>query len=158
MGRIYTAQFNGVAVTAQQDFFEILAATGKPIYIHEVFLEQSTEVGDTQEEGLSILMKRGAGTVTSGTGGTTPTPAPRDVDDTAAGATVEANNTTKMVVGTGTITTLEAHAWNVRVPFQRIWTPETRPRIKPGDRWTIELGTTPADSITMNGTVTFEEV
>lgn len=157
MGRMYTTFFSAVAVTAQQDLFEILAATGKQITIHGWHLSQSSEVGDAQEEGLSVLCKRGAGAVTSGSGGSTHTPAPRDVDDTASGATVEINNTAKMAAGSGTITTLEAWNWNVRVPMSRIYTPETRPKIKPGDRWTLELATTPADSITMSGLVEFEE-
>lgn len=158
MGRIYTTKFKAVAVTAAQDLFEILAATGKPIFIHGFTLSQTTEVGDAQEEGLQITTNRGAGSVTSGSGGSTHTPAPVNVDDTASGATVEINNTTIMSVGTGTLTELEAFAWNVRGPFDRWYTPETRPYIKPGDRWTLELETAPADSITMSGTVIFEEV
>ena len=157
MARQYTAVFSSVAVTAQQDFFEILAATGKRIRINGWMLSQSTEIGDAQEEGLALIVKRGAGAVTSGSGGSTFTPSPQDVDDTASGATVEINNTTKMLVGAGTLTNLEAHNWNVRAPFLMIYPPEMRPRIKPGDRLTIELGTTPADSITMSGTVWFEE-
>lgn len=158
MTRMYTASFKAVAVTAQQDLFEILAGAGKNIRIHAWALFQSTEVGDAQEEGLLITTNRGAGSVTSGSGGTVPTPAPLSVDDIASGATVEVNNTTKMVVGTGVLTELEAHVWNVRVPYLMIYPPELRPAIKAGDRWTLELETTPADSITMSGTVWFEEV
>lgn len=153
MARIYTVQFNGVAVTAQQDLFELTAAADKPITIHEIFLSQSTEVGDTQEEGLSILLKQGA--TTSGSGGTAPTPIPRDVDDSAAGATAEVNNTTKAT--TGTIVTHCAWNWNVRVPLQILFTPELRPYAKGSRRLTVELATTPADSITMSGYITFSE-
>jgi hypothetical protein len=35
--RIYTAQFNGVAVTAQQDLFEITAGTNGSVTVHEIF-------------------------------------------------------------------------------------------------------------------------
>jgi hypothetical protein len=49
-------------------------------------------------------------------------------------------------------------AWNIRVPFQRIYTPETRPIISPGNRWTLELESAPADSVTMHGYVIFEEI
>jgi hypothetical protein len=153
MARIYTAQFNGVAVTAQQDLFELVAGTNTPIVIHEIFLSQSTEVGDAQEEGLSILLKQGS--TTSGSGGTTPAAVPRDVDDSASAATVEANNTTKATAGT--IVTHAAWNWNVRVPLQILFTPELRPYVKGGRRMTIELGTTPADSITMSGYITWSE-
>lgn len=151
--RIYTVQFNGVAVTAQQDLFELTAGAAGPITIHALSLSQSSEIGDAQEEGLSILLKQGA--TTTGSGGTTPAAIPRDVDDSASTTTAKANNTTKATAGT--IVTHEAHNWNVRVPFDKIWTPENRPYAKGGRRLTIELATTPADSITMSGTITWSE-
>lgn len=158
MGRIYTAQFTDVAVTAQQDLFELLAPTDGIVLVHDIHISQVSEVKDAEEEGLTLKMVRGVGTVTSGSGGTTPTAQPIQDGDTAFGGTVEANNTTKMVVGTGTLEQLAAWAWNVRMPFEKIFTPETRPVISPGNRLTLELATTPADSITMSGTITFEEV
>ena len=158
MGRMYTVQFNGVAVTAQQDFLELIAPTDAVVILHDWELSQSTEMGDAAEEMLNIYVKRGAGTVTTGAGGSTPTPSPIEFGDVAFGGTTKVNNTTKMAAGTGSIQTLSAHAWNERVPFQKIYTPETRPIISPGNRLTIELGTTPADSVTINFTATFEEV
>jgi hypothetical protein len=151
--RIYTAQFNGVAVTAQQDLFELVAGTNTPIVVHEIFLSQSTEVGDAAEEGLSILLKQGQ--TTTGSGGSAPTKVPRDVDDAASGATVAANNTTKATAGT--IVTHCAWNWNVRVPLQILFTPELRPYAKGGRRLTVELATTPADSITMSGYISWSE-
>lgn len=158
MGRIYTARFKEVSVTVAQDLFEILAGTAKSIKVHGFSISQKSEVGDAQEEGLTLTVNRGAGSVTSGSSGSTATPAPANVDDISSGATVEINNTTPMATGSGTITELEVHSWNVRVPYTHWWTPETRPYIKAGDRLTIELETAPADSITMSGTVWFEEV
>lgn len=158
MGRMFVANFKGVAVTVQQDFFELLAASSGIVVIHEWGLSQTTEFGDAAEEQLLLTTNRGEGTVTSGSGGTAPTARPIDRGSGAAATTVEANNTTKMATGTGTLIELEAHAWNVRVPFQRIYTPESRPIIRPSDRWTLELETTPVDSITINGYVIFEEI
>lgn len=151
--RIYTAQFNGVAVTAQQDLFELVAGTNTPITVHEIFISQTTEIGDAMEEGLSILIKQGQ--TTTGSGGSAPTKVPRDVDDAASAATVAANNTTKASVGT--IVTHAAIAWNVRVPLQILFTPELRPYAKGGRRMTVELATTPADSITMSGFISWSE-
>ena len=153
MARIYTAQFNGVAVTAQQDFFEIVAGAAVPCVTHELFLSQTSEVGDSQEEGLLVLLKQGS--TTTGSGGSAPTKVPRDVDDAASAATVAANNTTKATAGT--IVTHCVWAWNVRVPLQILWTPELRPYLKGSRRLTVELGTTPADSITMHGYITWSE-
>lgn len=154
MGRIYTAQFNGVAVTAQQDLFEILCAATTIIQIHEIGLSQTTELGDAQEEQLLLLMK--SGQTTTGSGGTTVTPVRQLILDTTSAATVKANNTTKATAGT--IVTHYPLTWNVRIDKEKIWTPETRPVLAPSRRWTLELATTPADSITMNGYVVFEEI
>jgi hypothetical protein len=154
MGMLYSAQFNGVAVTAQQDLFELVAPSDAVVVIHQILLSQTTEVGDTQEEGLSILVKRGA--TTSGSGGTTPALVALENGFTAAGSVVEANNTTKATAGT--IVTLHADSWNVRSQLLILPTPELRLVLSPSQRLTVELATTPADSITMNGTLYFEEI
>lgn len=154
-GNVYSAIFAGVAVTAQQDLFEVAPTTDAAVVIHAIYLSQSTEVGDAQEEGLSLLIKRGA-TVT-GSGGTTPTPSAMGGNTAAAfGGTTKVNNTTK--ANTGTILTLHADNWNVRAPYLWIPTPDYRPVVPPSGRLTVELGTTPADSITMSGTIYFEEI
>lgn len=151
VGQVFTAQFSGVAATAQQDLFEIVAPADAIVVIHDIDLSQTSEVGDAQEEQLLVLAKSGA--TTSGSGGSTVTPVPVMFDGTAFQGTVEANNTAKAT--TGTIVTHHAWAWPVRVGLQKIFTPETRPIISPGRRWTLELATTPGDSITINGTITF---
>lgn len=154
MGMIYSVQFTSVAVTAQQDFFEYVAPADAIVVVHRILLTQSTEVGDAQEEGLSVLFKRGA--TTSGSGGSTPTPASLEFGFAAAGGTAEVNNTTKATAGT--IVTLHADNWNVRMPYDWYPTPECRIVLSPSQRFTVELATTPADSITMSGTMIVEEV
>src|SRR6267378_7560015 len=125
MGIMYTAAFKGVAVTAQQDFFEIKASAAGSVLIHGFLLSQETEFGDAQEEQLRLTTNRGSGTVTSGSGGSTPTATPIVRGAPAYGGTVEVNNTTKIAVGTGTLTTdLEVHNWNERVPYQFWYPPE----------------------------------
>lgn len=151
---LYSAQFNGVAVTAQQDLFEIAAPADCIVVIHQILIAQTTEVGDAQEEGLSILVKRGA--TTTGSGGSTPTPAPLEFGNATAGSTVKVNNTTKATAGT--IVTLHADSWNVRSSLLILPAPELRIVLSPSQRLTVELATTPADSVTMNGTLYFEEI
>ena len=158
MGRMYVADFRGVAVTAQQDLFELAAAATGVAIIHGWSINQQTEIADAQEEQLTLATIRGEGTVTSGSVGTTVTARPQLRGDTAATTVVEANNTTRMVVGTGTLVELEAHNWNVRIPYTFWYTPEQRPVIRPSDRWTLALLSTPVDSITMSGTIWFEEI
>lgn len=159
MGRFYTASFKDIAVTAAQDLFEIAGPADAVTVIHRWVISQKTEVGDAAEEGLILTTNRGVGTVTSGSGGATVTPQPISDGDPAYGGTVERNNTTQMAAGSGTLETdLEVYAWNIRIPMMQVYTPEERPVISPGNRWTLELETAPADSITMSGFVVFEEI
>lgn len=153
MSRCYSVSFAAVAVTAQQDFFELVAAAGKPLRILGYELSQSSDVGDAAEEGLSVLLK--SGSTTSGSGGSTPTPTPNNVTDTAAGFTAEANNTTK--ASAGTIVTHHATNWNVRQALLVMYPEKLQPEIAGGRRATLELGTTPADSLTCSGTIWVEE-
>jgi hypothetical protein len=156
---MFTATFKEVAVTAAQDLFEILAPTDGILRIHSFLLSQKTETGDAAEEMLTVTTNRGTGSVTSGSGGASVTPQPIDDGDSAFGGTVERNNTTILAAGSGTLETdLEVHTWNIRVPYRHVYTPEERPVISPGDYWTLELETAPADSVTMSGTVWFEEI
>lgn len=155
MSGIYTVQFNGVAVTAQQDLFELVAAAGKPMVILGFSLSQATELGDAAEEQLLLLLK--SGQTTSGSGGSAPTPVATDTSNTvAAGFTAEANNTTKASVGT--ILTHWSEAWNVRMEKVVLFTQEQQLLMAASRRCTLELATTPADSITMNGTLWVQEI
>ncbi len=154
MAGIYTAVFNNVAVTAIQDLFEFNAASDAVVYLHDIHISQNTDVGDAAEEVLRIELT--SGHATSGSGGTTPTAVPRNIGQPAFGGTVEVNNTTQ--ASTGTIVTHYVWNWNIRVGFDKIFTPETRPRLAPSGRMCLELPAAPADSVTMSGTITFEEV
>ena len=159
MGRVYTATFKAITVSAAQDLFEITAAADSVVKIHGWTLSQKTETGDAAEEMLYITTNRGVGSTTSGSGGASVTPVALEEQDSAFGGTVERNNTTIMAVGSGTLRTdLEAYTWNVRVPFPMLYSPEMRPIIGPSNRWTLELETAPADAIDMCGTVWFEEI
>lgn len=151
MGLIYSAVFEEVAVTAAQDLFEITAPSDAAVRVHSLHIGQSTDAGDTESEQLNILIHRGS---TSGSGGTTVTPSPTNTGYPAAGSTVEANNTTQGTEGAQ----VHADCFNVMSGYQMIWTPETRPVISPSGRIIVELQTAPADSITMSGTIYFEEI
>lgn len=153
-GRIYSTQFNGVAATAQVDFFELNAASSKVVELLSVHLSQVTELADAAEEQLLVLIKSGQST--SGSGGSAGTSVPRMIGDAAFGGTTETMNTTK--ASTGTIVTHHAQNWNIRVPLDIIFTPETTIIVPPSGRLTVELGTTPADSITFAGTLVYREI
>lgn len=155
MRGMYSAQFNGVAVTALQDLLELAVPASAVVIIHRIVLSQSTEVGDAQEEELLVLIRRGVG-ATSGSGGSTATPAKLETGSAAAGTTVEINNTTRMTGGT--VTTLHAETWNVRTVFDHRPTPEERIVLSPSERLTLELPGAPADSVTVDCTIYFEEI
>lgn len=153
MPRVFSAPIDAAAQTAAQDLYEVLASTAKPIYVLGWHLYQTTDVKDAEEEILKFECVRGVGAVTSGSGGSTVTVQPADDNDTPTAPTVERNNTTRMATGSGTLETLESYGWNLRAPWTHWYPPEARPRITPGDRWTLALPTAPADSITIGGTL-----
>jgi len=155
---MYTIQTNGVTLDEIRDFFEILAPTDGIVKIHGFSLLQTSDVGDAAEEILRLQTIRGEGSVTSGSGGSTPTAAPVDGGDAAFGGTVEANNTTAMVAGSGTLVTLEQFGWNVRIPMMHWWTPETRPVITPGERWVLNSPGDTVDPLTFSSTLWLEEI
>ena len=116
MGLVYTAVFEDVAVSAAQDFFEIAAPSDAIVEVHSVRIGQTSDVGDSAAEILAISFVRGQG-ATSGSGGSTPTPNPTHAGYAAAGSTVEANNTTKMVAGGGSLQVLYNDTFNLQVGF-----------------------------------------
>lgn len=156
-GRMYVVTFDEVAVTAQQDLFMLAPATNKPIWIHEIVITQSTEVAEAQEEWLHLRIVRGFATV--GSGGSSFTPTPLLVADAAAGVTARINDTSKAVVGGGTTEVLRSDNFMVRSGYYYLPTPETRLFCNAvGTRICVQLNTTPADSVTMSGSLIFEEL
>lgn len=154
IGRVYRAIFNDVTATVAQDLFEINAPANAVVELLEFGVSQQLELGDAMEEQLNIVIKQGA--TTSGSGGSTPTGVPRELGDAAFGGTVEANNTTKATAGT--IVTHYAWWWNVRLPFEKVFTPESTCIISPSTRLTIELVGAPADTMDISGYVVFRAI
>ena len=154
MGRLYTAVFNNVAVTAIQDLFEIVAPATGIVLLHDIHISQNTDVGDAAEEVLRIELT--SGHTASGSGGSAVTPIPLGLGDAAFAGTCEVNNTTQ--ASAGTIVTHYVWNFNIRAGFDKIFTPETRPVIAPSRRMCLELPAAPADSLTMSGSITIEEI
>lgn len=156
--RIYTAPVNiSAAFTAAIDFVEILAGTGKPCTLLAFEVGQTSEVGDAQEEMLTLTLKRVTGAPTSGSGGGTSTFQPLGTNDAAAGVTMETGNTTKLTGGTSV--ELARWAWNVRQNLLYVPIPEERICWDAGTRLVFELSGAPADSIsTVQGRVVVGEL
>lgn len=148
--RVYSFSFSEVAVSAQQDFFQIEAQT-VPAKLLAVYLSQSSDVGDAAAEGLSILIRRVTDTVTNDV-----TEVKMDGGDGAALANLAINETTELTTGAEIV---HAEAWNiVQGPFIYLPPPELRPIIKIADTIVVNLNTTPADEITVSGTCYFSEL
>jgi hypothetical protein len=152
--RIYTIEFEGTAVTAAVDLFEIDAAAEKPCEIVGLFLSQSSDVGDAADEMLRYRVSRGH--TTTGTGGSSPTPRPVNITDVAAGFTADTLNTT--IAAAGTAINLHSDAFNIRTGLG-LWLPE-------GCEWStsgtsllvVRLMAAPTDSLTMSGTLYVREL
>lgn len=154
-GATFVVTFNAVAVTAAQDVFEIVAPSTSKLLIREVVLGQYTDAGDAQAELLGVSIRRGY--TTSGSGGSSATPVnlAGHSGARAAAATAEVNNTT--VAADGTVVTLRSEIWNVQAPYRYYPAPCEQIVVNASERFVVRI-TAPADSITMNGTLVFEEI
>lgn len=152
--RIYTVEFEAVAVTAQVDFFELTPADDKPVEILGLFLSQSSDTGDAQDELLRYRVLRGH--TTSGSGGSAPTPRPVKRSDVAAGFAAETCNTT--IASAGTAVNLHSDTFNVRSGLQ-LWLPDTLEweATQADTTIVVRLMAAPADSLTMSGTLYVRE-
>ena len=155
LGRIYTIDLTPTAVTVAADLLEITPADDKPIRVLSLNLHQTSDTGDAAEEIISLVWVRGH--TTSGSGGSAPTPRPGNHNDAASGFTAETFNTT--AASAGTAVNLNRHGWNVRAPLERPYTPEEAPEASQGNTTLVlRMAAAPADSITVGGSVTLEEL
>lgn len=149
----FAVNFAAVAVTAQQDLFSLIHTT-KPIQLIALYLHQHSDFGDAQAEILEWNIKTGA--TSAGSAGSSLT-AKNPHGDTA-GTTARSNDTT--IANTGTIVTHHSDGWNVAAGL--IWIPTVDMQdfytIPLNTRVVIGLASTPADSLTMDGTLYFREI
>lgn len=155
MGRMYSAVFEGVSVSAVQDFFEITAPSTGVVCLHEVHITQ--DASETSEQ-LPVRILRVPATVTSGSGGTAPTARKLGgAGDAAAAATVEVNNTT-VATTTGTLEVLRRTGDNMLNGWHWVFTPESRIWIAPSGVVVVRLVTAPAGATAMSGELVWEEI
>jgi hypothetical protein len=151
---MYSIVIDGTASPAAAfDAFEIKSTTGIGFIVHEIVIAQSS---DTDSEQLGVTIKRAASTYTSGSGGTSPTPAKLNSADAAAAITAEVMNTTQAVVGTGSLTTMKSDAFNVLSGWHYLPTPECRPVFPVSEACVVSISA-PADAVTVRGYAVIEE-
>ncbi len=153
MGMIYTANLVGFsfANNGAVDLWEITAPTDAVVVLHSVYIGQDSDYADAQAEGLTVSLTRYA---TAGVNGTALTPAPHDTGYAAAGSTVDKLNTTQG----GTPTVVLSDSWNIQIGWQYRPSPEERIVISPGKILAVELPDSPADTIVIDSSITFEEI
>lgn len=149
MGRMLRLPLDS-SVSLANDLFQIEAGTLKPIIIHSLEFGQITDLGDTNAEGLTVLVRERITDAITDAGGEVA----RDKSDTVFGGNVNVN---QVAAVTGAVIAY-AIPWNTAIPYTKIWTPETRPIIIPGDAWTVNLNDAPGSAIVILGTVEFEEM
>lgn len=153
-GRLYTASRSvaDVATTSTpMDLIEISAPSTAVVIIHSAFIGQYSDAGDAAAEMLRVQINRYA---TSGSGGTTVTPALHDLGSTAFGGAVEVSNNT---LG-GTATVLLEETFNIQAGWYYTPTPEERIVVPPSGIIAFTLPADAADALSLSYRVTFEEI
>ena len=149
--RIYSASFSAIAVTTATDLFELTCAADRPHEIMGWTIYQTTDLGDAQEEVLTLTVERG---VTAGSGGASAT----IVDyggrgESTSDATV--NRTVSTAHTGGTV--ILRKGWNIRIPEEFWLPPELYIYYDAATDPTTLTTTAPADSITVSGSIIWRE-
>lgn len=160
MARIYAVPFTGTVGTAIFDIWSFQPASNKPINLKGFTLGQITEVGDVQEEGLIITVKRLPATFTVGSGGAVVTASP-PIESSASlvwGFVCRANDAT-VATSSGTVQILDQFGWNERNSPYEHWYPDSDycPAAFNGQGLIIRCETVLADTMTFAGVAFIEE-
>jgi hypothetical protein len=152
--RVYKTFFESVTIAAVQDIFSIKAGSANGVELHQIDLSAGGVTGPAE---IRLRLKVLPATVTAGSGGTAPTISPSDSGDTkSATVTVRVNDTTQATTS-GTSKTLQAHQWNVLMPWQYLPAPEDREMIQAGEAIVLDIPGTPASTV-VSGTIVWREL
>ena len=155
MGRKYSIPWFSSAKTTAADLVQISSASTKVTKILAIHIEQSSDYGDAQAEGLRWQLSR---FTTGGGAGAAITPRPLSPGDAAFAGTVLGGTEATGLTAGATLTVLIEGGMNVQGGWH--WTPP------PGCDWelapsasvTLKLVTTPADAIDFEITILVEEL
>ena len=162
--RVYTVEFNAQDQTAadgNMDMFELRpsSSAGLAIAIMGIHIDNTSEVGDAQEEMMSYsVLRMTGGTFSTGTGGTTPTPVPVDHSDPAAQFAADAVNDS-VATTSGTTVTVVSRGFNLRAGLD-LWLPPECYITVPGianAALLVRFNSTVVDTVTWQGTIWVRE-
>lgn len=154
-GLMYTASFQNVTVTnAAQNLWEMIAASAVALLIHSIRVTFTPTItsGVAQDVRAQINVQ----TITStGTGGTSKTPAPVNPRNTVSAATTF----NSLVTTPGTLGVIkDAENVSIIVPFERIYTPDQRILVNAGSRLAVNLAAGLGASYSASSEIYFEEL
>lgn len=153
-GRSYSVQFNNVGVAAVQDLIALYSGASMAVALLGVVIGQIT---GTTVQNLRLSIKRLPATVTAGSGGNSATPRKGLRGDAAATATARINDTTQATTS-GTAEILHSDVFNTVNGYQMFWPPSTPLTFGLSEAAVLSLDQAPAASLTMSGTLYFEEL
>lgn len=161
MGNIYTVTITAVAVAVAQDLYEIVPPTSSRIRIREIRLGQYSDAGDAAAEILSLQVIRGHRTGGSNAGPAAATP--RNIHGhtgaLADTGTLVRINDTGLASDTGSKQqTIISDTWNIQAGWWYYPPEEEMLVLETGQRLVVRLAAAPTDSITINGTLTYEKI
>ena len=156
MGRIYTASFKAVAVSAAQDLVSLKGSSGKVCRLKRVWLQMNDTTLQTAQ-GLKLNVKYGSATVTLGLGGSTPTPRPVDPGDAAASFTAHTNDTTPSTTS-GSFVDITPTGGHNYGGFDYRWPEGKEPIFGLNEGVVFELNSTVSGTCTFSGGAEVEEI
>lgn len=140
------------AFTTTCDLFEYVTASTRPITILGWTIGTYTEEGDAQDESLRLELITGHTTSGNGSAAT-----PFALDGSAVAALGTAETGAATIASAGTAVVRHAGAFNVRSGELWMPPPEMRVVIPVSTRMVLRINEAPADSITGDATLWFDE-
>jgi len=159
---IYTASFSAYAATKAQDVFQITAPSTNRIRIREIRIGQYTDFGDAAAEILSVTVLRGGLGDGSNAGDTGIDPVAihgwKSVTSVAPKSSLLRINDTGISGDTGSnAVTVLSDVMNIAAGWWYYPPEEEMLILDRGQRLVVRLSA-PADSVTMNGTMVYEDI
>lgn len=154
-GLIWIIKLPLTAVSVVIDLLEIVPAANRPVEVTAVYLGQTTDLGEAQEEQLQLEWITSY--TTSGSGGATGTQESKKVNAPTVGFSTEVFNTT-LATG-GTPRTVGLDSWQVRVPYAwREILDEESPEVSAAiTRMVLRIPVAPVDEISIWGSIEVRE-
>lgn len=152
MGRMYAVPIDALSVSAICELLFILAPSDAVVRVHEIKITQ-----DSSETSEQLPMRVFRTSTDQSAKGSSITPSPLSVGDTAFGGTVRSNILAAATFATET-TMLISEAFNVLNGFHYLPTPESRIDISPSGRLVVKLDAAPGAALSFSGYAIIEEL